>query len=210
MATKVGIVSGFLGSGKTTAIIEIGKILDYEYGLKSAILMNDIGQVNVDNEFLEGMGMQACQVTGKCICCTLGTSFQDTIKVLQENFDPDVILIEPTGIAIPERVRDRFHEGLFGEGFEVAPLIVLVDGYRFLDFADTIDELIERQTKGVEIIAINKMDLVDNEEKLEKIKESVKKINPKACIMEMSAKNKEGIDILVEVILGKNGTAKNA
>lgn len=209
MTTKIGIISGFLGSGKTTAIIEIGKMLDYEHELKSAILMNDIGQVNVDDAFIEGMGMQAAQITGKCICCTLGTSFQDTIKVLQETFQPDVILIEPTGIAIPERVRDRFHEGLFGDGFEVAPLIVLVDGYRFLDFVDTIDELIERQTQGVEIIAINKMDLVDNKEKLEKIKESVRKINPEACIMEMSAKNREGIDKLVDIIIG-NGTDKNA
>ncbi|MFB0544994.1 MAG: GTP-binding protein [Asgard group archaeon] len=127
MATKVGTVSGFLGSGKTKTLIEVGKILDTEYGLKSAILMNDIGEAPVD--------------------------------------------------------------------------VVLVDGYKFLDFVDTIEELIERQTQGVEYIMINKMDLVDDQEKLGKIKDIVHRINPDAEIREMSAKFGEGIREIVDIIM---------
>lgn len=209
MSIKVGIISGFLGSGKTTAILEIGKILGDKFGLKSAILVNDIGEVNVDASYLEGLGMETKRITGSCICCTLGTSIQDTIKTLREKFGPDVLLIEPTGVAIPSQVKQRFHDGFFGEDFEIAPLIVLVDGYEFLEYLETVGEFIERQAKGVEIIAINKMDLIENKEKLRKIKEMIKKINPNAEIMEISAKNREGIDELVYIIIGK-GRSKNA
>ncbi len=203
---KVGIISGFLGSGKTTTLIEVGKLLDSEYDLKSAILMNDIGAAPVDSEFLEGLGIQAKRVQGKCICCTLGPSFRIAMKSIQDNWFEDeegVVLIEPTGIAIPYRVKGRFTE-VFGEGwgsFEIAPLIVLVDGYKFLDFVDTIDELIERQTKDVEYIMINKMDLIDDKEKLGKIKEIIHRINPDAEIREMSAKFGEGIREIVNIIM---------
>jgi len=114
-----------------------------------------------------------------------------------------VVLIEPTGIAIPYRVKGRFTE-VFGEGygsFEIAPLIVLVDGYKFLEFVDTIDELIERQTKDVEYIMINKMDLIEDMEKLDKIKAIIRRINPKAEIREMSAKFGEGIREIVNIIM---------
>jgi len=59
---KVGIISGFLGSGKTTTLIEVGKLLDTEFNLKSAILMNDVGAAPVDGEYLEGLGIQARKV----------------------------------------------------------------------------------------------------------------------------------------------------
>ncbi len=209
MTIKVGIISGFLGSGKTTAILEIGKILGDRFGLKSAILVNDIGEINVDGAYLEGLGMDAKQVTGSCLCCSLGTSILDTINILREKFGPDVLLIEPTGVAIPSQVKQRFYDGFFGEGFEIAPLIVLIDGFDFLEYLETVGELIERQAQDVEIIAINKMDLIEDKEKLGKIKEMIKKINPNAEILEISAKNREGIDELVEIIMG-NGRSKNA
>jgi G3E family GTPase len=99
---KVMIIGGFLGSGKTTAIRRISRQLS-DAGKRTAIIVNEIGEIGLDGETLKSPGIITEELTSGCICCTLRISMQYTLQTLEEEFRPDVVIIEPTGIAFPGR-----------------------------------------------------------------------------------------------------------
>ena len=105
----VDIISGFLGSGKTTLI---NSLLANQYsGLDIAVIENEFGQVDVDSALLPD-GIEITKITGGCVCCTLKVSLIEGIKQLAERFRPDRIVIETTGVAklsdVISAVRKRY------------------------------------------------------------------------------------------------------
>ncbi|HUV25388.1 MAG TPA: GTP-binding protein, partial [Methanomassiliicoccales archaeon] len=92
------IVTGFLGVGKTTLILRVIDSIA-ETGAKVAVIVNDFGEVNVDGKVMEKYGLDVQELSGGCICCTLGVSLIETIRTLALNFKPDLIVMEPSGIA---------------------------------------------------------------------------------------------------------------
>ena len=95
--TKVDIISGFLGAGKTTLI---KKLLSEAFvGDKLVLIENEFGEVSVDGGFLRESGVQVSELSSGCICCTLVGDFTESLKQVYEQFKPDRILIEPSGVA---------------------------------------------------------------------------------------------------------------
>ena len=97
MATKIDVLSGFLGAGKTTLIKKL--LAEALGGEKLVLIENEFGEVSVDGGFLQETGVQVSELSSGCICCTLVGDFTEALKQVYEQYRPDRILIEPSGVA---------------------------------------------------------------------------------------------------------------
>jgi len=182
---KVMIIGGFLGSGKTTAILKISRQLK-NAGKRIAIIVNEIGEIGLDGDILTNPDTVTKELTSGCICCTLRISMQYTLQTLEEEFKPDVVIIEPTGIAFPGQIREEIETMGLAE-LSFAPVVTLVDPGRFGIEAKEIPRFVETQIREADILCINKIDIVPAEIVLSTEK-MLLEINPEAEILKFSAK----------------------
>ncbi|RXA21378.1 GTP-binding protein [Methanosarcina sp. MSH10X1] len=182
---KFMIIGGFLGSGKTTTIRRISRQLS-SAGKKTAIIVNEIGEIGLDGDILTSPGIVTEELTSGCICCTLRISMQYTLQTLEEEYAPDIVIIEPTGIAFPGQIREEIETmGLTELSF--APVVTLVDPGRFGTEAKEIPKFIETQIREAEILCINKIDITPAETVLAAEK-MLREMNPEARVLKFSAK----------------------
>jgi G3E family GTPase len=182
---KIMIIGGFLGSGKTTTILKISRRFR-DAGKRIAIIVNEIGEIGLDGDILTNPDIATEELTSGCICCTLRISMQYTLQTLEEEFKPDIVIIEPTGIAFPGQIRDEIETMGLSE-LSFAPIITLVDPGRFGTEAKEIPRFIETQIREAEILCINKIDVTPAEIVLSTEK-MLLEINPEAHILKFSAK----------------------
>lgn len=185
---KVMIIGGFLGSGKTTTILKISRQLS-NAGKKTAIIVNEIGEIGLDGDILTRPGIVTEELTSGCICCTLRISMQYTLQTLEEEFMPDVVIIEPTGIAFPGQIREEIETMGLSE-LSFAPIVTLIDPGRFGTEAKQIPRFIETQIKDAEVLCINKIDVTPIETVLAAEK-MLYEMNPEARILKFSAKHED-------------------
>lgn len=181
------VVGGFLGSGKTTTIINMGKYLA-EKGKKVAIIVNEIGEIGIDGDVIKRFGFDTKEITGGCICCSLKVGLRTTITLLAIEYKPDVLLIEPTGIAFPHIIRNEVELMNLGEKVKVAPLVTLIDGSRFKYLMKEVKEFAMRQIIDAEILGINKVDLIEPI-RIPILEASAQQLNPKARVVLLSGKD---------------------
>ena len=94
--TKIDIISGFLGAGKTTLIKKM--IEEVFQGQKIVLIENEFGEVGIDGGFLKDAGIEITEMNSGCICCSLVGDFDKNLKEVLEKFQPDRIMIEPSGV----------------------------------------------------------------------------------------------------------------
>lgn len=204
---KVIIIGGFLGSGKTTTLLSLGRHM-VEKGHRVAIIVNEIGEVGVDGETLSGSGLIAKELTSGCICCTLRISMEYTLQTLEEEYDPDVLIIEPTGIALPLQIKE--HVALMGlPDLSFAPVVTIVDASRFDVELSQVPKFILTQIEEAEILCVNKIDLVDRET-LVSVTGRLMDVNPDALIVEFSARQADAQFMRFIDLLALEGTARQA
>lgn len=207
--TKVAFIGGFLGSGKTTLIIKVGKKLVSEYGKRVAIITNDQGDVLVDTKTARDAGLAATEVVSGCFCCRFPNFMDSADKILKEA-NPDIILAEPVGscMDISATVIGPL-QTYYRDRFILAPFLVLVDASIILDLSRELNlssptepagYLISGQIHEAEVLGINKTDLTSQRE-LQEITDLVKRINSRARILKLSAKTGAGLDRIIELIL---------
>ncbi|MDR7664235.1 GTP-binding protein [Methanosarcina sp. Z-7115] len=184
---EVIVVGGFLGSGKTTTIINMGKYLA-EKGKKVAIIVNEIGEVGIDGDVIKRFGFDTKEITSGCICCSLKVGLRTTVTLLAKEYNPDILMIEPTGIAFPHLIRDEVELMNLGEQVKMAPLVTLIDGSRFKPLMKEVKEFAMRQIIDAEILGINKVDLIEPI-RIPILEASVQQLNPKARIVLLSGKD---------------------
>lgn len=192
---KALILSGFLGSGKTSLILRLGKYFAENLGKKAVIIVNEIGEIGVDGDFLKKLGMNSYEITEGCICCTLQRDLESTLSDVVSSINPDYILIEPTGIAFPSVIRKVVRKSGMG-----ALVIGVADAKRFVRLYSESKEFLERQLREAEIIAINKIDAIASKAELEVLAEIIRRFNPNTEIVFTSAKTGEGFDSLVKLL----------
>ena len=194
------VVGGFLGSGKTTTIINMGKYLA-EKGKKVAIIVNEIGEIGIDGDVIKRFGFDTKEITGGCICCSLKVGLRTTITLLAIEYKPDILLIEPTGIAFPHIIRNEVELMNLGEEVKIAPLVTLIDGSRFKYLMKEVKEFAMRQIIDAEILGINKVDLIEPI-RIPILEASVQQLNPKARVVLLSGKDTgEKFDSFMQIVL---------
>ncbi len=175
------VVSGFLGAGKTTFILEFIKH-QREANKKFAILINEFGDLPIDGDIVRKEGLEVIELPSGCICCSLRASLPETIDEIFEKIRPDVLLIEPSGLATPLNVLDAIKNSRYLDKITVKPVLCIVDASAFQDFVDDFGKFYLDQIRTADIILINKIDTVSNDE-INKIEEQIKEINPNAIVV---------------------------
>jgi G3E family GTPase len=174
------LLTGFLGSGKTTAL---GHWLSHtEVPLKrTAVIINDFGSVNVDAALLARRQLELRSITGGCVCCQ---SFQDLVTqvtALADNPDYDLVWIETSGLADPEEVLDHLSVPELQHRTVIRRLILVVDASDF-PCSWRGRAVQEEQVRYADVILLNKTDRIDEEARLA-VEVSLRKINPSAQIV---------------------------
>jgi G3E family GTPase len=189
-------LAGFLGSGKTTLLVRLGSELS-KTGKKVAIIVNEVGEVGVDGAVIDSFGLKSVEITEGCICCSLSGSLQNTLRAITREFKPDIIMIEPTGIALPSIVAKLVRMAMIGEDRMIT--ICLIDAYRALKLFNEANLFVSRQIAGADIVAVNKMDLV-SEDVSKKVAKILEEMSPQSEIVYISAKNGDGVAPLVKLL----------
>jgi G3E family GTPase len=199
-STIIVIIGGFLGTGKTTLIKELGK--NYAASGKTvAYFTNEIGEEVIDGDLL-GYDMNTKEMTTACVACNLKEVMTTAVEQLIEQVHPDILFIEPKETISPLVVKDELERASFKTGFEeynFALLFTLIDCSAFFKNVKEKKKITFDQITVSEIIILNKTDLV-NESELSLVEESIRQINPKAVLLKNSIQNKKDMDEIIKLI----------
>jgi G3E family GTPase len=156
------LFSGFLGSGKTTLVIRLAKFA-VERGKKVAILVNEIGEVGIDNQLMRQLDMNVWELLNGCICCTLSADLVSTLQQLDSDYSPDLVIIEPSGAADPRSILSSlpyYH----GTPFESITTIAVLDPLRLDILIEVMTPLIASQIQHADFILVSKCDQASPEQ----------------------------------------------
>jgi G3E family GTPase len=197
---KVVQIAGYLGSGKTTLVVQLGREISGA-GFKVAILVNEVGEVPVDGKVIQEFGLTVKDIGGGCICCQVAGNLLHTLKLLSMGAKPDFIIIEPTGMAVPNAVRDVMKPAAGKLDLTMGPTIVLLDTGRFekLLSYETLKRLVGVQLKDADVIALSKVDSVSAEQRI-KAEAAAREINPAARVLGLSTFTREGVSEVISVM----------
>ncbi|MDD1772144.1 MAG: hypothetical protein LUQ09_04415 [Methanomassiliicoccales archaeon] len=202
---RIAQVTGFLGSGKTTFLIEVAKELNLR-GLKVATIVNDVGHINVDRKCMEVHGIHTLEISGGCICCEVQGTLTTTITNIYMSYRPDVILVEPTGVAIPLGLKQAAAETVkkMPNILEQSPIITFVDAMRIDKLMNNVRRLVETQIIEADAVLITKVDAVD-QKRLDMVIALVRELNPDVELLYGSSKTGQGVKEIADIML--NGKA---
>lgn len=157
------IIAGFLGVGKTTAILNLLERLGDKEQI--VVLINEWGQIGLDAEVIgsEHSRLAVREVSGGCICCTAGAALQQTMMDILNELKPDRIIIEPSGVAKPGEVMDCLQSPGLGERLDIRPVIGLVDPARFLQPSMMKMPIYRDQVDAAAILVANRCDTAGQE-----------------------------------------------
>ena len=178
--TKVTIISGFLGAGKTTFI---KKLIEEIYkGQKVVLIENEFGEIGIDGGFLKDAGVQINEMNSGCICCSLVGDFGKALKQVSHDYAPDMIIIEPSGvgklsdvIAAVENVKEE-------ADLELENFITVADATKCKLYMKNFGEFYNNQIESATTIVLSRTQNVD-EDKLETAVNLIKEHNDKASII---------------------------
>jgi len=200
-------IAGFLGSGKTTLLLQVARALG-QRDLKVALVVNEIGEIPVDGKVMEESGMKVKDIGGGCICCEVASTFAKTLSQLYRDFGPDLVLVEPTGVAIPRQVKAAAAMGSRSAKVEMGPVIVLFDATRPDELLDMelMGRLVTSQLVDADIVAVSKVDAV-SEAEAQAATEAAAQVIPGAEFIRVSAVSGQGMDVLIERIAAEAADA---
>jgi G3E family GTPase len=190
-------IAGFLGSGKTTVLVELARLMT-RAGLRVVIVENEIGEVGIDGDYVREQGLVVQELFGGCICCTLQSGLVETLRDLEQRYDPDWAIVEPTGLAAPAEIVATV--GRLMPRIARSRTLTLVDATRWDMLVHVVEPLITAQLQSADVVAVNKIDQVDDGA-LRGIDEGVRRANPEAPILRVSATSGAGVAELYEALV---------
>ena len=177
---KIDVISGFLGAGKTTLIKKLFESKKFKEE-KIVIIENEFGEIGIDGAFLKDSGVQIKEINAGCICCSLVGDFETSIKELVEEFNPDRIIIEPSGVGKLSDIIGAINN-VNGLDLEINILATVVDAAKTKIYLKNFGEFFNNQVKAADTIVVGKVDKV-NEDKLQEAVDAIKAVNPNANII---------------------------
>ncbi len=195
---KLIIIAGFLGSGKTTFLLELARAFSQRGTHRLAIIENEVGSVGVDDRVLTEHGLTVREIYSGCVCCSLRMDLIQTLLDLERTIAPDIVIIEPSGVASPRQVL----QALQGYGGQIEEKVVytLVDASRFQAVTDLSIPLIQDGIQAADQILLNKVDLVSPAE-LTALRERIRELRSDVPIVPVSAVRSETLTALLNLIL---------
>jgi G3E family GTPase len=175
LRTPITLVTGPLGSGKTTLLRHILATR----AAKIAIVMNEFGEIAIDTKVIEGKNVRIAELSGGCVCCSLLGEFEAAVNEIIQRVDPEIIVVETTGLAEPEALAFNIQEAL--PQCRLDGVVSVIDADMLIRFPE-LGHTTRLQIDGADILLLNKIDLVD-EKQIEPLKTKLRGINPTATIV---------------------------
>lgn len=181
---KLLILGGFLGSGKTTFLMQLARYLSARTSGENRIVIveNEIGQVSIDDKLLSAQGYRVETMFSGCACCTIRGQVEFAIRDIIRDLDPEYILFEASGVANPGDIRSNLKDRL---GLD-SRICTLVDAKRWPALAKGARPFLESQLHGADVVLVNKIDKV-TQATLEQVKESLRDFGVDGLILCASA-----------------------
>lgn len=203
--TKIDIISGFLGAGKTTLIKKL--IAEALQGQKVVLIENEFGEIGIDGGFLKESGIQINEMNSGCICCSLVGDFNAALKDVLSQYEPDRIIIEPSGVGKLSDVIKAVQKVVDGENVILDSYITVADVKRAKMYLKNFGEFYKNQVQYASTIILSRTQDV-KEDKLEKTIELIRTLNDRSPIVTTPWEDITGAQIL-EVMEGKNDFAED-
>ncbi len=156
---KTNIVTGFLGVGKTSAILHL--MAQKPSKEVWAVLVNEFGDIGIDGAIYKSHGVAVKEIPGGCMCCVAGVPLQVAVNQVLKEIRPNRLLIEPSGLGHPKRVLDTLRGEYFKRVLDIRSVICLIDPRNLLDSRYTTHENFIDQISLADILVANKIDLCD-------------------------------------------------
>ena len=188
--TKVDIFSGFLGAGKTTLIKKL--IADGYNGIKLVLIENEFGQIGIDGGFLKESGIEITEMNSGCICCSLVGDFGSALKDVIDQFSPERILIEPSGVG---KLSDVVAAVKRVEGTEICGTVTVIDASKCKIYLKNFKEFYENQIKYAGTIILSRTGNI-SQEKLDQAIALIREINDHSQIITTPWDDLSGVQIL--------------
>ncbi|ELY7488550.1 GTP-binding protein [Cronobacter turicensis] len=157
--TRTNLITGFLGSGKTTTIRHL--LAHKDPAEKWAVLVNEFGEVGIDGALMADSGALLKEIPGGCMCCVNGLPMQVGLNTLLRQGKPDRLLIEPTGLGHPKQILDMLTSEVYEPYIDLRATLCLLDSRQLLDEKYTANENFRDQLAAADIIVANKQDRSD-------------------------------------------------
>lgn len=175
--TKIDVISGFLGAGKTTLIQKL--IKDVFAGQKVVLVENEFGEIGIDGGFLQEAGIEITEINSGCICCTLQGDFQEALKKVVDELHPDHIVIEPSGVG---KLSDILKIIKSVEGLELNSYSAVVDAKRCQIYHKNFREFFDDQIATASCVILSRTQMTD-EKTLQADIDIIRELNPDARII---------------------------
>lgn len=190
--TKVDIISGFLGAGKTTLI---RKLIKEAYGDKKIIIIeNEFGEIGVDTGFLKDTGVTINEITAGCICCTLAGDFAKALDEVMREYKPDIIVIEPSGVGKLSDVILAV-KSLGNDDILLNSFACVVDAKKARKYLKNFGEFFENQVENAGAIILSHTSEL-SAEKIDDVVNMLRELNKEASIITTDWEDLDGKDIL--------------
>ena len=204
------MIGGFLGAGKTTALLQLAHRLTAQ-GRRVGLITNDQSHGMADTALLAAHGFAVEEIGGGCFCCRFDSLIQ-AVERLERHASPDVILAEPVGSCTDLRATVQYPlRRLYGDRYRVGPLSVLVDPLRALrmlgeesgrPFSPKVLYVYVKQLEEADLMVINKCDLLDGE-RVSRLERALRQQNPGAEILRVSAREGTGLGRWLAALAGE-------
>ena len=195
--TKVHLISGFLGTGKTTALKSL--MAQKNPDEKWVIIVNEFGEIGIDGAVLSDNGIPVAEIAGGCLCCVAGPQMSNTVAKMLRDVAPDRLMIEASGLAHAASVIDELKTPPLDQSLEIGAVFTVVDPRQFVT-PDYAQQALYKDQIGVcDVLVASKTDLCSPEVLAEFREKAAKLFPPKALVAEVdnAQMNIEWLDIPV-------------
>lgn len=193
MKIKIDIYSGFLGAGKTFLMKKL--ITEGAYEKNIAIIENEFGEVSIDAAILRQSSIEVKEINSGCICCQVTGDFKEAVLEVIEKYNPDRIIVEPSGVAKLTDIIKVFREGKLKEKSEVDNIITVIDPEKFDMYINNFKDFYEDQILNTKKIVLSRVQKLDCE-KVQDVVSKIRKLNRRAVIISEDWRKIKGKEIL--------------
>jgi G3E family GTPase len=193
MKIKIDIYSGFLGAGKTFLMKKL--ITEGAYEKNIAIIENEFGEVSIDAAILRQSSIEVKEINSGCICCQVTGDFKEAVLEVIEKYNPDRIIVEPSGVAKLTDIIKVFREGKLKEKSEVDNIITVIDPEKFDMYINNFKDFYEDQILNTKKIVLSRVQKLDYE-KVQDVVSKIRKLNKRAVIISEDWRKIKGKEIL--------------